>query len=203
MTGATGSVVRRAPRTAGLPAYAVLLCALGVLFVAPVLLGGCAGTAGALSPSDALQTEGQTPVSVYADSPSPSGGFGTQPAATAGTATSVVSGATDPFETEDLTKVELLGVSVAADGNYLMLQFRAPARLAKTWHSGNVSAIDEATNTVYDYIPVVPVLGELFGRPVEDGQIGYVMLVNQPQLPAGSLVTAVLGGFRQEHVVVH
>ena len=61
---------------------------------------------------------------------------------------------------------------------------------------------DESTQTVYDDIPVVPVLGALFGRPVEDGQIGYVMFANLPPLAAGAQVTVVLGGFRQEHVRV-
>ena len=62
--------------------------------------------------------------------------------------------------------------------------------------------IDEATGAIYDDIPLAPLIGELFGRPVSDGQAGYVMFLNLPPLSAGSRVTVVLGGFRQEHVPV-
>jgi hypothetical protein len=175
-------VVRR--RTAG---PVLLIATVLLLLVFSSVLSGCAG-AGA-SPSTAVE-ETQAPISIYADSPSPSASPGS-------TAPS-----DDPNEVEDLKKVELLGVALGADGAYVTVQFKAPPRLARSWQAGEVSVTDESTQTVYDDIPVVPVLGALFGKPVVDGQIGYVMFANLPPLAVGAQVTVVLGGFSQEHVNV-
>jgi hypothetical protein len=137
-------------------------------------------------------------VSIYSDSPAPSG----SPSGASTTDGATAPQTSDPDEAADLAKVELLGVELAADGAYVAVQFKAPPRLARTWQAGQVSVTDEATQTVYDDIPLVPVLGALFGRPIEDGQIGYVMFFNVPPLAAGAQVTVLLGGFRQEHVNV-
>jgi hypothetical protein len=49
----------------------------------------------------------------------------------------------------------------------------------------------------------MPILGPLLGRPQHEGQIGYVMLFNTSLgIKPGSVVTVVLGDFRQEHVTV-
>jgi hypothetical protein len=99
--------------------------------------------------------------------------------------------------------VELLGVGFAAEGGFIIVSFRASPRVVQKWWQGAVSVTGEATGTVYNEIPVVPVIGPLIGRPVEEGQLGYVMLVHAPpSLKAGDLVTVVLGDYRFEHVPV-
>lgn len=99
--------------------------------------------------------------------------------------------------------VQVVDVTTAADGVYIMVEFKAPARLSETWRQGNVYVIDEATGNIYNEIPSVGTIGLLIGRPKEDGKLGYVMLVNAPfPLKAGSLVTVVLGDFKQEHVMI-
>ncbi len=106
-------------------------------------------------------------------------------------------------EKADLSRIELLGVSFAAEGNYIYVPFKAPPSVARQWRQGNVSVIDEATGTVYDGIPVQPLIGPLIAHPIHDGQIGYVMFVNTDSgIHNGSVVTVVLGDFKQEHVIV-
>ena len=77
-----------------------------------------------------------------------------------------------------LSRVELLRVDFAAEGKYIYVEFRAPPRVARQWRQGNVSVIDEATGTIYNGIPVAPIIGPLIAQPVHEGQIGYVMLTN-------------------------
>jgi hypothetical protein len=97
----------------------------------------------------------------------------------------------------------LLGVGFAADGAYVHVQFKAPPQVARGWKQGNVYVTDEATGIVYKDIPVMPILGPLIGHPQYGGQIGYVMLFNTSSgIKSGSVVTVVLGDFRQEHVTV-
>ena len=99
--------------------------------------------------------------------------------------------------------VELVAVTTAADGNLLMIAFKAPPRLAEKWMQGNGYIIDEATSTTYEEIPSLGSIGPLFTRPKQEGKIGYVMLSNAPvPLAAGSIVTVVLGDFTQEHVKI-
>jgi hypothetical protein len=63
--------------------------------------------------------------------------------------------------------------------------------------------IDEATGTIYSGIPVAPIIGPLIAQPVHEGQIGYVMLTNDGSgIKSGSVVTVILGDFKQEHVTV-
>ena len=127
------------------------------------------------------------------------------PAPTGVAISSTVASATPGAATDDasLPQVELLGVDFAAEGNYIHVQFRATPRLTRQWGQGNVYVIDEVTGIIYNGIPVAPLIGPLIGRPVRDGQVGYVMLVNTDGgLHAGSIVTVVLGNFKQEHVTV-
>jgi hypothetical protein len=176
----------------------------GALLVAGLLvagalasLAGCSGQIPGETPTAGQDAVGQAPVSVYSDSP---GAADTSVDAASTQSSDGV--ATDPEEAEDLKNVELLGVGLGADDHYVVVQFRAPARLVRTWQSGAVSVTDERNGMIYNDIPVVPVLGALFGKPVEDGQIGYVMFANLPPLAKGAQVTVDLGGFRQEHVAV-
>jgi hypothetical protein len=99
--------------------------------------------------------------------------------------------------------VELLGVGFAAEGSFIIVNFKAPPSVVQDWWQGQVSVTDEASGTVYNEIPVLPVIGPLIGRPVEAGQIGYVMLThNPPNLRIGSLVTVALGEYKFEHVKI-
>jgi hypothetical protein len=97
--------------------------------------------------------------------------------------------------------IEIVGVGFAGEGAMIMVQFLAPPEVARNWWQGNVYVQDEAKGTRYDMIPVMPIIGPLIGRPKEEGQLGYVMLVNSPPyLQPGTLVTVVLGNYKQEHV---
>ncbi len=97
----------------------------------------------------------------------------------------------------------MLGVGLAADGAFVIVNFRAPPQAARTWVQGSVYVVDEGSGAVYDHIPVMPAVGPLFGRPKEAGQPGYVMFTNEARgLQPGSIVSVVLGDFKQEHVTV-
>jgi hypothetical protein len=173
---------------------------IGILLIAGLLLAGCSGAGAAAAGTE--QQSAQAPISIYSDSPASPADSGSGLSTGAGTV-ATEQATPDPQETEDLAKVELLGVSLGADGAYVTILFKAPPRLAKSWQQGMVSVTDESTHVVYASIPIVPVLGALFGKPVEEGQTGYVMFSNLPPLAAGSVVTVVLGGFKQEHVTVN
>jgi hypothetical protein len=110
---------------------------------------------------------------------------------------------TEEAEEAEGATIELLSVDFAADGNLISVQFVAPPSVARRWNQGTVSVTDEGTGTAYNEVPVMPAIGPLIGHPKEAGQRGYVMLVNTaPGLRPGSLVTVVLGEFKQEHVRV-
>ncbi len=105
--------------------------------------------------------------------------------------------------TPDPTMVKVIGVGFAADGTYICVIYTASPEATRNWQQGNISVTDEGTGTVYNFIPVMPILGPLLGRPRYMGQIGYVMLINKPPgLQAGAKVTVILGSFKQEHIVV-
>jgi copper(I)-binding protein len=100
-------------------------------------------------------------------------------------------------------RVEITAVTTAAEGAYIMVEFRAPVRLVESWYQGRVSVTDESSGAVYAEIPTVGTIGLLIGRPRVDGQLGYVMLVNAPApLASGAQVTVVLGDFKQEHLII-
>jgi hypothetical protein len=118
----------------------------------------------------------------------------------------VVAGTPGPTSSSPQTTpggVEIVAVTTAADGAYIMVEFRAPARLVASWYQGKVSVVEESTGNVYAVIPSVGAIGPLISRPQLDGQLGYVMLVNAPvQLMPGAIVTVVLGEFKQKHLII-
>ena len=100
-------------------------------------------------------------------------------------------------------QVRLVGVSVGKESGLILVQFKANPSVARKWQQGIVYVVDEATGAIYNEIPVLPVVGPLFGRPKDEDQIGYVMFVNAPsELRSGAIVTVVLGDFTQQHVTV-
>jgi len=99
------------------------------------------------------------------------------------------------------TTVELLWVGFAADGAFVIVNYVAHPAAAQAFWPGMLSVTDEASGTVFNEVPVMPVIGPLIARPLEAGQPGYVMLVHAPAiLRPGSLVTVDLAGHRFEHV---
>lgn len=98
---------------------------------------------------------------------------------------------------------ELLGVSLAADGGFIFVRFQLPPRKARLLTQGQVYVLHEATGMTYREIPEMPGVGPLIARPKRKGHSGYVMLKNAPlKISKGSVVTVVLGNYRQEHVLV-
>jgi hypothetical protein len=109
-----------------------------------------------------------------------------------------------PIATQAATDmVHLIGVSLGQESGLILVQYKVAPALARKWQQGDVYVLDEATGNIYNEIPVVPVIGPLFGRPKDVNQTGYVMLSNAPvPLQDGARVTVVLGQFKQEHVIV-
>jgi hypothetical protein len=104
---------------------------------------------------------------------------------------------------EPETKLEIISVSYGADGAYLVVNFLADPQIAQTFWPGALSITDESSGTVYNEVPVMPIIGPLIARPREYGQPGYFMLVNAPVfLQPGSLVTVKLGDYVFEHINV-
>ncbi len=102
-----------------------------------------------------------------------------------------------------MNDIELVGVNYDYDGGFIMVQYKASPRAAQRIIPEKVYVVDEETGMVYNDIPVAPLIGPLLGRPRHDGQTGYVMFVNFDYgIHAGSMVTVVLDGFKQEHVAV-
>jgi hypothetical protein len=171
---------------------AVVAAALAATVAAGAVLAGCgssnAGSADTGSP--AADSITQPPITTYTDTPADDNGVSTTVAAP------------DPNEQEDLKLVQIVDVAIAAETDYIVVQFKAPARLAKTWQAGAVSVTDEKSHITYSDIPLAPVLGQLFGRPAADDQMGYVMFTNSPPLHKGAIVTVKLGGFTQGRIVV-
>ncbi len=111
--------------------------------------------------------------------------------------------ATAPTEVVDGNKIEIIRVSFAGEGAYIYVEFLASPKIARTWNQGNISVTEESTGTVYNEIPVAPIIGPLFGRPNHEGQTGYVMLTNAPTpLLSGAQVTVWLGDYHKEHMKV-
>jgi hypothetical protein len=99
--------------------------------------------------------------------------------------------------------VQVVDVTTAAEGAYLMVEFRAPVRIAASWMEGTVYVIDENSGTIYNGIPSVGSIGPLFDRPKTDGRMGYIMFSNTPvPLGPGAMVTVVLGNFKQVHMKI-
>jgi hypothetical protein len=70
--------------------------------------------------------------------------------------------------------ISLIGVGFATDGNYIMVSSRALPEIASRWQQGDVYLIDEKDGAVYDQIPVMPVVGPLFGKPKIKDQPGML-----------------------------
>jgi hypothetical protein len=100
--------------------------------------------------------------------------------------------------------VEIISVGFAGEGGFIHVQFMATPSLARRWNQGLVSVTDEETGIEYTEIPIMPVVGALIGKPLHEGQPGYVMLVNAPvPLKAGARVTVKLGDYIEEGLIVH
>jgi hypothetical protein len=173
-----------------LVAFVLLSIALGAV----ALLAGCGSSSSAQEVQPSVMAVGQSPIDSYGDEQA--GGtatpVGARPATRSDRATSA-----------ELARVHLVSVGLGAGDKYIAVQFKAPPKLARRWQAGMVYVVDDRTRRVYNEIPNVPVLGDLFGRPQTAGQIGYVMLINKPPLAAGARVTVVLGSFKKAHVHVH
>lgn len=99
--------------------------------------------------------------------------------------------------------VFLVNVELAAEINSIMVNFKAPLDITNQWFQGSIYVINEATGLTYREIPVMPIIGPLFGKPREEGQPGYVMLTNFDKgVTAGSTVTVILGKYKREHITV-
>jgi hypothetical protein len=112
---------------------------------------------------------------------------------------------TSPPPTSQLTPagVTVVAVTTAADGAYIMIEFRAPAKMVRGWNQGQISVMDESTGNTYTVIPAVGDTAPLISRPQSDDQLDYVMLENAPiPLQKGAVVTVVLGHFKQEHLPI-
>ena len=100
----------------------------------------------------------------------------------------------------------LFGVSFGAEGIYIDVSYTCPPELAKQWIQGDIFVIDEKSGTVFRQVALVPRIGWLFQRPIEQGQYASVMLVNSYhgfRLEPGSVVTVVMGKYRREHIEVN
>jgi hypothetical protein len=118
------------------------------------------------------------------------------------TPTPITPGAQEIGPTEAL-QVEIMRVSYAADGGFITIYFRAPPEIAEGWWQGDISIIEEETETEYNEVPVMPKIGPLISKPQVYGQVGYVMLVNNPPgLKPGARVTVILGEYRFENIIV-
>ncbi len=99
--------------------------------------------------------------------------------------------------------VTLQGVGFAADGGYIMVSYSGPVTIIHTFRQDDVYVYDETTRGVYKDIPVVPILGPLQGKPVNDDQMAYTMLKNYyGGIKSGSVVSVVLGKYKREHYVI-
>ncbi len=112
-------------------------------------------------------------------------------------------GEKEPPAQSSTQKVEIVSVGFAADGGLIVVQFRAPKKVAQKWWQGMLYVTDEETGTTYNEIPVMPLIGPLISKPQQEGQVGNFMLVNPPPgLKKGALVTVIMGDYRFEHVPV-
>jgi hypothetical protein len=99
--------------------------------------------------------------------------------------------------------VEVIRVSFAAEGGFIIVDYKADPDTAESFWPGVVSVTDEGTGTVYNEVPVMPKIGPMISRPVLDGQVGYVLFVNAPPyLQKGTLVTVKLANYIFEHIIV-
>jgi hypothetical protein len=104
----------------------------------------------------------------------------------------------------DTDGVQLLNVGMVEDGVMIIVNFKGPPELVDKWNQGSIYLVDEATGTAFNQIAVAPVIGPLLAKPRDDGQPGYAILVNPGYgIRPGMTVTAVLGKYKREHVMVN
>jgi len=176
------------------PRSRLVVVVLAAAFAAclPVgLFAGCGSAAGGDTEPSAILS-GQSPIETYGNE------GGGAVAATTATPVAGSDGATE----EERAAVRVLSVGLGAEGGYITVMFKAPPKLVQRWQSGMVYVVDERTRKVYSQIPRVPVVGVLFGRPMKEGQTGYVMFYNIPPVNRGAKVTVVLGSYTKKHVKV-
>jgi hypothetical protein len=102
-------------------------------------------------------------------------------------------------------KFALLGVGLAGEGGFVVVNFTAPPDLAhRLLIPGAAMVINEKTGFTYSQVPVMDTIGPLISIPKANGRKGYVMLVIPAQSPLkkGDLVTVILADLKQQHVVV-
>lgn len=169
------------------------------------LLAGC-GTSEAQQAAAPTPSFSQAPVETYTDTEAAGDSQAEAAAETdADTESAGDASTSKPLtaaEKKMLKRVHLAGVSIGADGHYIVVRFSAPPRLADSWRNARMSVTDEESGTAYDQIPTMPLVGLLYAPPHTDGQVGYVTFVNNPPLPTGARLTVALGDFVQKHVAV-
>lgn len=80
---------------------------------------------------------------------------------------------------------------------------RHPSGVDVTWRKGGRTLGQDQGGNVFNEVPLMPLIGPLIARPVEDGQPGYFMVVHAPaSLRSGSPVTVQLADYTFEHVPV-
>jgi hypothetical protein len=105
-------------------------------------------------------------------------------------------------ETEpDPDGAQLFSVSIGANDEMIGVNYTASPLLAQRWFQGDVFVVNEANNRAYRDTVLMPVVGWLFQRPAEYGQIASVMLINNG-LKSGDRVTVILGKYKRQHIKV-
>jgi|WetSurMetagenome_2_1015567.scaffolds.fasta_scaffold160986_1 hypothetical protein len=105
-------------------------------------------------------------------------------------------------ETEpDPDGAELLSVTLGGNDEMIGVNYTSPPQLAQRWIQGDVFVVNEANNRVYRDTVLMPVVGWLFQRPAQYGQIASVMLINNG-LKKGDQLTVVLGKYRRQHIII-
>lgn len=127
----------------------------------------------------------------------------TQPVAAGQTPRPELSGYAAVQATYGPEAVKLLKVSLAANSQYIYIQYLAPPELAFYWNQTVVSVEDLETGLVYAEVPFMPLIGPLFNKPAHLGQPGYVMVLNLPTpLDFGAHVKVKLANYEWEDVIV-
>lgn len=168
---------------------------------ATALSAGGAGANRQATPTAAQQSPGSVPGLTAI--PAGTGTVAAQEMAATQTPQPQLSGYAAVQATYGPDAVQLLKVSLAANGQYIYIQYLAPPELAFYWNQTVVSVEDLETGLVYAEVPFMPLIGALFNKPAHPGQPGYVMVLNLPTpLDYGAHVKVRLGGYEWEDVIV-
>jgi hypothetical protein len=164
-----------------------------------------AGASQTKHPLDTPQPASQNTrlTSEAASTPPPPGGTATQVDMPEQTPAPALSGYAAVQATFGPDAVQLLKVSLAANNQYIYIQYLAPPELAFYWNQTVVSVEDLETGLVYAEVPFMPLIGPLFNKPAHPGQPGYVMILNLPTpLDFGAHVKVRLANYEWEDVIV-